>query len=137
TTAPCITITKTCDPTVSIGQPINFHVELSNCGTPVTGVTVVDSIAGTIIGPIDLAPGQTVTFDSQFPNNGCGPLIGTVTATENDACPGSPLSSPTPRTSDLTTAPCIAITKTCDPTVPIGQPINYQVRVSNCSLNTP
>src|SRR5262249_30280280 len=100
TTSPCIVITKSCDPTVPIGQPINYQVTVSNCSlnTPLTGVTVVDGIDGTIIGPINLAPGASQTFNGthtavQVPNNGCGPLTDTATATGVDSCTGQAVSA--------------------------------------------
>jgi choice-of-anchor A domain-containing protein len=130
---PCIAVTKQCvNPCTPYGQPIQFSGTVTNCGDIVlTGVTVVDNHAGTVLGPIVLQPGGTpgssANYSGSYTPTGtgtalCGPLMDTVTAT------GTAPVDPTPVTTSATataacrvcTSPCISVTKTCPSQIPCG-----------------
>jgi uncharacterized repeat protein (TIGR01451 family) len=72
---PCIDVTKECrisgeDPSTT--QTVSFNGTVRNCSTggiTLMNVTVTDSEAGLVLGPITLAPGATATYSGSYTVN--------------------------------------------------------------------
>src|SRR6185436_13535191 len=110
---------------------------VTNCGdVTLTGVTVVDNHAGTVLSLASLAAHASAPYSGTYTPTGnlCGPFTDTVTATGT-----APLDTPVVKTAQASATcqvcdnPCIDVTKTCDQSVPFGSPIAYHVDVVNCS----
>ncbi|HXI83548.1 MAG TPA: hypothetical protein VNL17_05595 [Verrucomicrobiae bacterium] len=134
-TAPSITVTKQCDGgPFALGAPIKFKGTVSNNGNvTLLNVTVVDSsAAGTVLSGVTLAPNASTNYSGSYTASGCGPFTNVVTATGNDQCVGTLVSSLATGVCTIATAPGIGVTKQCDggPFV-IGQPIKFKGSVTN------
>ena len=111
-------MTKQC-PTnaVSPGEVLAFEGTVANTGNvTIIGVTVVDSMSPTntpLLGPIDLAPGQTVSYTGSYtvPPDFCG--MDTVTASGANLCTGGNVVASATTTCPITTTPAISVTKIC------------------------
>jgi SdrD B-like domain len=141
TTAPCISVTKTCPTNILYGTtsyPVSGVV--TNCGNvPLSGVTLVDAGPGgsiTIsVGPLAIGGIATYSTNNTVPV-GCGPFTDTVTASGTDACNGSNVTSSAQCTTTVTTAPCVQVSKVCGPTnVIIGVNGIAQYTVSGSVIN--
>ena len=128
-TSPKLLVTKQC-PTnaVATGELLTFEGTVANAGDiTIIGVTVVDSMSpsnSVLLGPIDLAPGQTVAYTGSYtvPPDFCG--TDTVTASGADMCTGSNVTTSVTTTCPILTTPQISVTKIC-PAAPVPRGGNY------------
>jgi hypothetical protein len=123
TTAPAIAVTKSCDPSIEFGTTtIHVNGTVSNTGNvPLSGVTVVDSDGTTLVGPISLAVGASAPYSGTTTVAvGCGPFTDTVTATGTNICTLAAVTATAQCTTTVRTSPGIAVTKSCDPSIPFG-----------------
>jgi uncharacterized repeat protein (TIGR01451 family) len=137
TTTPKIAVTKLC-PTNSVvpGDQLKFSGTVSNAGDiTLINVIVIDSMIGTnapVLGPITLAPGQSVPYTGSFtvPFDFCG--TDTVTASGQDLCIQNVVTSSATTTCPVITTPSIVVTKECPPTpTPRGGLLVYTGTVTN------
>src|SRR5205814_9348684 len=100
----------------AVGDPIKFKGSVTNIGNvTLVNVTVVDSTAaGTVLSGVTLAPGTSASFSGSYTASGCGPFTNVVTATGNDQCVGTLVSSLATGVCTIVTAPGIAVTKFCE-----------------------
>ncbi len=77
----CIEVTKYCQNSVGIGEPITFNGTVKNC-TPFASleVTVVDDHGGPVLGPVTLASGESANFSGSYTPQ-TSPSTNVVTAT--------------------------------------------------------
>jgi uncharacterized repeat protein (TIGR01451 family) len=141
-TTPAIKVTKNCPAQpVACGSLLTFTGSVSNPGNvTLINVYVVDSQLTNntpVIGPITLAPGATNFFTGSYivppcSRNNCCFIIDTLTASGQDRCSGSNVTSTATAVCPLLTTPRIALVQTC-PASPlvIGSVYNYNGRVSN------
>jgi uncharacterized repeat protein (TIGR01451 family) len=136
-TLPRIVVTKLCAPGVlRPGDLLTYSGSVSNAGNiTLINVTVVDNQPAnntTVIGPITLAPGESVNYNGSYivPPDFCG--SDTVTASGLDVCTYLPVVSSVTATCPVTTTPRITVTKNCpaQPT-PRGGLYIYTGSVSN------
>ncbi len=91
-TNPRITVTKNCPTgTIAVGQAFNYSGTVSNSGDGVlTNVFVVSSLPAAntpVLGPIELAPGESQQFTGSYiVTAGVNPAAGTVTARGLSVC---------------------------------------------------
>jgi hypothetical protein len=137
-TTPRILVTKTCPaaPTPHLGLLV-FTGTVSNPGdVTLTNVFVVINrpVNNTpVIGPITLAPGQTVNFSGSYTApEYCCDIVDTLTARGQGRCSGTQVSATATAVCPLVNTPSISITKTCPPTpVPVGGTLVFSGSVSN------
>jgi uncharacterized repeat protein (TIGR01451 family) len=119
-TSPKIVVTKVC-PTTSLepGQLLRYSGTVSNAGNiSLIDVTVVNNLSGDtapVVGPITLAPGETISFVSSYvvPPDFCG--IDTVTARGVDDCTRLAVTDSVTTICPIITSPRIAVTQRCPP----------------------
>lgn len=120
---PALTLTRQCPPSpVEPGDTRSFSGSVGNTGN----VTLVDVFVRafvqgqslTVIGPIALAPGQTVNFQGSYvvPTDFCG--ADEVVATGYDLCEGRTTTARVTTPCPVLTSPMIAVVKHC-PTTPV------------------
>ncbi len=136
-TSPKIVVTKLC-PTkpVEPGDVLQYSGTVSNAGTialiEVTLVNTQPSAGSPVLGPITLAPGESVSYYASYtvPVDFCG--TDTVTAQGLDACTFATVVNSSTTTCPVTTTPRIAVTKDCPPQVtPRGGLFTFSGTVSN------
>ncbi len=117
-TSPAISVTKSCPPLpLEPGDRLKYTGTVVNTGNiTLTNVTVVDDQPApntTVLGPITLAPGESVKFFGAYtvPLDFCG--TDTVTAHGFDSCTGVAVSNAATTTCPILTTPQIAVTKVC------------------------
>src|SRR5207302_1078252 len=117
-TAPGIAVTKLCE--FGSNRIGNVNSTVSNAGN-VTHVSIKNGrvadkeAAGTVLSGVTLAPGCTASYSGSYtPAGGCGPFTNIVTATGNDQCAGTLVSSLATGVCNIVTAPGIAVTKFCE-----------------------
>ena len=117
-TTPGIAVTSVC-PTEAVepGGTLKYTGTVSNTGDiALEGVFVYASMPAVntkVIGPIVLAPGETVNFRGSFtvPNDFCG--TDTLTASGHDICGGAAVSNSISTTCPILTTPDLTVTKDC------------------------
>jgi uncharacterized repeat protein (TIGR01451 family) len=120
---PRLAVTKSC-PTrpVAPGELLTYTGTVNNPGNiTLVNVTVVDDQPAPntpVIGPIALAPGETVHFTGSYtvPADFCG--TDTLTARGSSFCGGTNLTATATTTCPVETTPGIAVTKNC-PITPV------------------
>ena len=137
-TIPQLVVTKTCSPiAMKLGDLLTYSGTVSNAGNiTVIGVTVVNDRSSNgppLLGPIDLAPGQSAGYTASYvvPPDFCG--TDTVTARGLNVCTMLPVSDSITSTCPVATpAPIIAVTKNCPLVPPVrGGLYTYTGTVSN------
>jgi uncharacterized repeat protein (TIGR01451 family) len=133
---PCILVTKTASPSyVCVGDTVTYTMAVRNCGNvPLVGVTLVDSILGTITLPTTtLQPGQAAQVQVPYVVKCSDPstLGNTATATGYAACSGRRVtSSATARVRIL--HPLLVVRKTANRAYANpGEAITYTVTITN------
>lgn len=121
-TSPQIVVTKVCAPgTLRPGDLLTYSGTVRNAGNiTLINVTVVNnhpSANTPVLGPLTLAPGETVNYNVSYiiPADFCG--TDTVTASGLDVCTFLPVVDSVTTTCPVVTAPGISVTKIC-PVVP-------------------
>lgn len=126
-TEPRIVVTKACPPAgVRTGELLEYSGTVSNAGTiTLVDVTLVNTQPGTgspVLGPIILAPGESVRYYASYvvSPDFCG--TDTVTARGLDSCTFAPVVNSVTTTCPIITTPRIFVTKTCptEPTPHLG-----------------
>jgi uncharacterized repeat protein (TIGR01451 family) len=117
-TTPGITVTAVCPTEPSEpGDVLKYTGTVSNTGDiALENVFVYDNMPAPntkVIGPIVLAPGETVNFRGSFtvPNDFCG--THTLVASGKDICGGAPVSKSVTVTCPILTTPELTVTKDC------------------------
>jgi uncharacterized repeat protein (TIGR01451 family) len=136
-TSPSIVVTKTCPGGLLIpGGLLTYSGTVSNSGNiTLVNVTVADSEApgnSPIAVPIDLAPGQSVTYNGSYtiPPDFCG--SDTVTASAQDVCTYLPVVNSVTTTCPITTSPAITVAMYCPAAATVrGGLFTYTGSVSN------
>jgi uncharacterized repeat protein (TIGR01451 family) len=136
-TSPGIVVTKVCAPGVlRPGDLLTYSGIVSNTGNiTLINVTVVNNQPGagsSLLGPIDLAPGQSAPYAASYivPDDFCG--NDTVTASGLDVCGNAPVANSVTTTCPVTTTPLIAVTKLCPPQpTPHGGQLIFSGMVTN------
>ena len=136
-TSPGIVVTKVCAPGVlRPGDLLTYSGSVSNTGNiTLINVTVVNNQPGAaspLLGPIDLAPGQSAPYAASYivPNDFCG--NDTVTASGLDLCGNAPVADSVTTTCPVTTTPLIGVTKQCPPQpTPHGGQLVFSGMVTN------
>ncbi|MHB8520984.1 MAG: DUF7507 domain-containing protein, partial [Limisphaerales bacterium] len=136
-TLPKIVVTKVCAPGIlRVGDLLTYSGTVSNAGNiSLIDVTVVNSQSpnsSPVLGPITLAPKESVNYYASYlvPPDFCG--TDTVTATGSDNCTFLPVVSSVTTTCPVTTSPRLSITKNCPPQpTPHGGLFTYTGTVSN------
>jgi uncharacterized repeat protein (TIGR01451 family) len=137
-TTPRIFVTKSCptEPTPHLGLLV-FTGTVSNPGNvTLTNVFVVNNQPSNntpVIGPITLAPGQSVSFSGSYRTpEFCCQIVDTLTARGQDRCSGGQVAATATAICPLLNTPIIAVTKNCPTTpVPVGGLFVYSGSVSN------
>jgi len=138
TNSPLIRVTKRCAtvPTAP-GEITTFSGTVSNAGNiTLTNVIVVNDQPEPntlVLGPITLAPGQSMNFSDSYriPLN-CCTHVDTLRATGADKCFGRVVSHTATAVCPTLTTPRITVTKHCPGLpVPLGQPLVFSGVVSN------
>ncbi len=136
-TLPQIVVTKECPPTpVRTGEVLQYSGTVSNAGNiTLVGVTIVNTqpnAGSPVLGPIALAPGESVSYYASYlvGPDFCG--LDTVTAQGLDLCTFAPVVNSTTTTCPVITTARIAVTKNCpaQPT-PRGGVFTFTGTVSN------
>src|SRR5208282_5189614 len=137
-TLPSIAVTKVCAPGVlQPGDLLTYSGTVSNAGNiALINVTVTNNQPGgtssLLLGPIDLAPGQSVNYSASYivPPNWCG--RDTVTASGLNVCTFLPVVNSVTTPCPVITTPRITVTKNCPllPT-PRGGLFTFTGSVSN------
>ncbi|PWU08507.1 MAG: hypothetical protein C5B50_29435 [Verrucomicrobia bacterium] len=142
---PCVVVTKICPPSIPAGIPV-FPVfgTVVNCSAvALTNVVLVDDNGNpgnpgnstvTQIGPIPAGGSVPWTGNNIVPTGACGPIVDTVVAIGTGPC-GDTAQASAVCTTAITTAPCLAVTKTANDAL-CGQPIAFSGTVSNCGNST-
>jgi uncharacterized repeat protein (TIGR01451 family) len=136
-TLPKIFVTKVCPATpVQPGEVLQYSGSVSNAGNiALVNVTIVNtqpSAGSPVLGPIALAPGESVNYYASYivPPDFCG--ADTVTARGLDACTFAPVVSSVTTTCPIITTPRIFVTKNCPPQpTPRGGLFTFTGTVSN------
>jgi len=135
--APALAIVKICPPLpVAPGELLAFTGYITNAGdVTVTNVLVSNDrpTNGTpVLGPIDLAPGESALFTNSYrvPLDACGPWTDTLTATGTSIC-GSNLNVTASASCAAATTPAIVVRKQCPPPVCPDCLFTYTGSVSN------
>ncbi len=137
-TTPRIFVTKNCppEPTPHLGLLI-FTGTVSNPGNvTLTNVFVVNNQPSNntpVIGPITLAPGDSVNFTGSYTTpRYCCDIVDTLTARGRGRCSGEQVAATATAICPLLNTPRIAVTKNCPTTdVPVGGVFAYSGSVSN------
>jgi hypothetical protein len=113
---------------------LKYSGSVSNAGNiALINVTVVNSLSPTpLLGPITLAPGESVPYTASYiiPPDFCG--VDTVTATGVDDCTKLSVANSVTTTCPVLTTPRIAVTQTCPPNpTPRGGIHTFTGTVSN------
>ena len=136
-TVPKIVVTKVCPPTaVRTGDMLYYSGTVSNAGNiTLVGVTIVNTqpdAGSPVLGPIALAPGESVSYYASYlvTPDFCG--LDTVTAQGLDLCTLAPVVNSMTTTCPILTTPRIAVTQNCpaQPT-PRGGLYTFTGTVSN------
>jgi uncharacterized repeat protein (TIGR01451 family) len=136
-TVPAIAVTKVCPPAaVRPGDVLQYSGTVSNAGNitlvSVTLVNTQPSAASPLLGPITLAPGESVSYSASYliAPDFCG--ADTVTARGLDACTLDPVVKNVTASCPVISTPRIAVTKDCpsQPT-PRGGVFTFTGTVSN------
>ncbi|MHB8736383.1 MAG: DUF7507 domain-containing protein, partial [Terriglobales bacterium] len=136
-TSPKIVVTKVCAPGIlRPGDLLTYSGTVSNAGNiTLLNVTVRNNQSPNsppALGPIILAPNQSVSYNASYviPPDFCG--LDTVTATGNDDCTAALVSNSVTTTCAVLTAPRIILTQNCPllPT-PRGGLFTFTGSVSN------
>jgi len=144
-TIPAISVTKHCPPyAVPLGQLLVYSGVVSNSGNvTLTNVTVVDDQPTNntlVLGPITLAPGQSMSYSGSYvvPIDICDlSLADTVTASGFNVCSGSKVTANDHTDCAIIPFPRITITKLCPPNpVAPGEVLVYSGTVSNAGDTT-
>ncbi len=121
-TSPKIVVTKECPTkTLEPGDLLKYTGTVSNTGNiTLVDVTVTNSQplgGGRILGPITLAPGETITYAASYivPVDFCG--TDTVTVSGYGSCTQALVTNSVTTTCPVTTSPRILVTQSC-PTQP-------------------
>jgi uncharacterized repeat protein (TIGR01451 family) len=137
-TTPRIFVTKSCPPTPTPHlSPLIFTGTVSNPGdVTLTNVFVVNNRPTNntpVIGPITLAPGQSVNFaGSYITPEYCCDIVDTLTARGRGRCSGEQVAATATAICPLLNTPRISVTKDCPPTlVPVGGLLVFSGSVSN------
>jgi uncharacterized repeat protein (TIGR01451 family) len=136
-TAPKIVVTKVCAvKTLEPGDLLKYSGTVSNAGNiTLVNVIVTDNqpTAGTrVLGPIILAPGESVSYAGSYivPVDFCG--TDTVTASGVDECTKLTVTDSVTATCPILTSPRIAVTQNCPPSpTPRGGLHTFTGTVSN------
>jgi uncharacterized repeat protein (TIGR01451 family) len=116
-TVPLLVVTKICPPgLLRVGDLLTYTGSVSNAGNiTLINVTVANSQSpgSPVLGPITLAPGESVAYTASYlvPADFCG--TDTVTATGLDICTFLPVVNSVTTTCPVVTAPRILVTKNC------------------------
>lgn len=134
---PKLKITKVC-PTapVKVGEMLVYTGTISNAGNiTISDVVVYNRVQGLgqpVLGVVALAPGETLPYESSYdvPVDFCG--TDTITVQGLSICGDVYVSDAVTSTCTITTAPAIAVSKTC-PAAPIkyGEPVTFTASVMN------
>ncbi len=133
-TRPALTVAQVCPPTpLTMGSLFRFSGSVTNTGdVTLTNVLVFGPRTGgtnAVLGPIELAPGESETFSGSYlvPFDSC---FVTITGTGHSVCTGAAITNIA--SCPIATAPAVAITQTCPPG-PIlpGAPVTYRGTVRN------
>jgi len=136
-TVPAIVVTKVCPPTpVRTGDTLYYSGTVSNAGNiTLVGVTIVNTqpdAGSPVLGPIALAPGESVSYYASYlvRPDFCG--LDTVTAQGLDLCTFAPVVNSMTTTCPILTTARIAVTQNCpaQPT-PRGGVYTFTGTVSN------
>jgi uncharacterized repeat protein (TIGR01451 family) len=135
---PCISVTQQCANGTGEQGSIAFSGTVANCGNiDLTGVTVsnvVNGVAVLVLGPVDLAVGQSMPYSGQYvPANPCAPTTSTAVAQGQDILtPPKVVSASASSTCSVGLTPGIGIGHSC-PAGPVspGQPYVYSGTVTN------
>ncbi len=119
-TVPRIVVTKACPPeAVEPGDLLRYSGTVSNAGTiTLINVTIENTQPSTgspVLGPINLAPGESVRYYASYvvSPDFCG--TDTVTARGLDACTYAAVVNSVTTSCPITTTPRIFVTKNCPP----------------------
>ncbi|HEY5912850.1 MAG TPA: hypothetical protein VJA21_19840 [Verrucomicrobiae bacterium] len=135
--APRLKITKQCPALpVATGQVLKYTGTITNTGNiTLTEVLVYNSISGRqqpVLGVAALAPGETLTYTSEYdvPRDFCG--TDTITVEGVSICGDVQAADSVTSTCAITTSPAITVLKAC-PDAPIqhGMPVTYSAMVMN------
>ncbi|MCX6923355.1 MAG: hypothetical protein NT154_09130, partial [Verrucomicrobia bacterium] len=142
-TTPRIAVRKNCpaQPTPR-GGVFTFTGTVSNPGNvTLTNVTVVNNYQadcysrtnGPVIGPITLAPGDSVDFSGSYTAPwSCCEIMDTLTASGQGRCSGTRVTATATQICPLLSSPRITVTRLCPPSpVPVGGVFAYSGSVSN------
>jgi len=119
---PCIAVTKACvlpqAGCFEYGTPVTVSGVVTNCGDVVlTGVTVVDNHAGTVLSLPSLAAHTSAPYTGTYTptDNLCGPLTDTVTATGTAPFDVPQVVGPATASASCPVCnnPCVSVTKNC------------------------
>ncbi len=133
-TRPALTVSQVCPPTpLMMGSLFRFSGSVTNTGDiTLTNVYVFGPRTGgtnSVLGPIELAPGESETFSGSYlvPFDSC---FVTITGTGNSVCTGAVITNIA--SCPIATSPAVAITQTCPPgpTLP-GAPMTYRGTIRN------
>lgn len=138
TTTPRIFVTKYCppEPTPHL-SPLIFTGTVSNPGdVTLTNVYVVNNRPTNntpVIGPITLAPGESVNFAGSYVTpEYCCDIVDTLTARGQGRCTGEQVAATATAICPLLNTPRIAVIKNCpQTTVPVGGLLTFTGSVSN------
>ncbi|RMH82995.1 hypothetical protein EA796_17615 [Pseudomonas sp. AOB-7] len=141
-TNPAIAVDKVCTADINAsgtGIDVSFNGTVRNVGDVVlTGVTVTDDngtpgVPGddvTVLGPIDLAPGDSANYSGSFGASGSS-STDTVTASGSDLLTGSPVSETASASCSADVLPALDVTKQCTDAPAFGMPILFDGSVTN------
>ena len=133
-TRPALTVTQVCPPTpLAMGSLFRFSGSVTNTGDiTLTNVQVFGPRTGgtnAVLGPIELAPGESETFSGSYlvPFDAC---FVTITGTGQSVCTGAIITNIA--SCPIATAPAVVITQTCPPgPASPGAPVTYRGTVRN------
>jgi len=147
---PCIDVTKVCvNECTPYGDPILYTITVANCGdTGLSGVSVIDTLLGTLDSGLVLPVGGSKTYNVQYTPptgvDGCGPFENTVTATGTATAtdPDTEVSDSASATCHVSQAPAITLEKDCgeviggvldvtDKNLEIGANYQYKFTIDN------
>jgi uncharacterized repeat protein (TIGR01451 family) len=129
-TTPRIAVTKSCPTEITPrGGLFTYTGTVSNPGNvTLTNVTVTDKYQvdcysltnGPVIGPITLAPGETVRFSGSYiAPRSCCEVVDTLTASGQDRCAGTRVTATATAICPLLSTPSVTIVRVC-PTTPVA-----------------
>jgi uncharacterized repeat protein (TIGR01451 family) len=139
-TTPLVTISRTCPAAaVAPGSAMGLQGWVTNAGnvTLTNVIIVVDQpVANTpVLGPVNLAPGDSIPFSGSFivPTNlGACSITSTLTVSGNSKCTGVGVSAPATASCPVISLPRILVTKSCPSTpTPQGGTLVFTGTVAN------